>query len=87
MKPFEIVKEYFPTASHDELRDVLWGCTGWPYFFQTSPGKNVEACLREQLLKISIRSQQVPTEALRLSEEDMDRAFQEYKQNEPNQCG
>ncbi len=42
----EIVKEYFPDATDDEVEYILWEKTGFPCFFETA---DIEACFRKQL--------------------------------------
>jgi len=42
----EVVREYFPNASDDEVGFILWEKTGYPCFWETD---NTETCLRKQL--------------------------------------
>ena len=50
MTPKQIVKEYFPDLDASGLEHVLWGCTGFPYFWNIpNDGKTVEECFRKQL--------------------------------------
>lgn len=42
----EIVREYFPDASDEEAKCILWSRTGYPCFWTQD---DVEAELREQL--------------------------------------
>ena len=42
----ELVREYFPNATQDEVDYILWEYTGFPCFWETN---DTEACLRKQL--------------------------------------
>ena len=42
----EVVKEYFPDATDDEVDFILCEKTGYPCFWETM---DTEACLRKQL--------------------------------------
>ncbi len=42
----EVVREYFPDASDDDVDYILWEKTGYPSFWETD---DTEACLRKQL--------------------------------------
>jgi hypothetical protein len=75
MRPIDIVREYFPKASDDEARDVLWGCTGWPHFFDTGNGRTVQDALRDQLKEIADRSKGDPFIACCIAEQEMDEAM------------
>jgi hypothetical protein len=48
MTPKQIVKEYFPDLDDHALEHVLWGCTGFPYFWPKDGG-TAEECCRKQL--------------------------------------
>lgn len=46
----EIVREYIPDASEEEVDFILWEFTGYPSFWNIpKDGKTVEQCLRKQL--------------------------------------
>lgn len=46
----EIVKEYFPNASDDEIEYILWERTGYPEFWNIGiDGNTPEECLHTQL--------------------------------------
>mgnify|MGYP001608225562 CR=1 FL=1 len=42
----EVVREYFPEATDDDIEHILWGQTGYPCFWETD---DTEACLRKRL--------------------------------------
>jgi hypothetical protein len=47
-----IVREYFPTATDEQIEHILWGKTGFPGFWQMPrDGQSPEACLRSQLAR------------------------------------
>ena len=77
--PRDIVREYFPKASDDEARDVLWGCTGWPNFFDTRDGRSVQEILREQLSEIAEKSGGDPFIACCMAVQEMDQAMERGK--------
>lgn len=43
---YNIVREYFPDASDEEVDFILWEHTGYPCFFNSN---DIEGSLREQL--------------------------------------
>lgn len=46
----EIVREYLPGASDEELNHVLWEYTGYPEFWRIGiDGNTAEECFRKQL--------------------------------------
>lgn len=55
-KKFEvipIVKEYFPTASEEEIENILWNHTSYPEFWNIpEDGWTAKQCLRKQLSKL-----------------------------------
>jgi len=77
--PRDLVREYFPKASDDEARDVLWGCTGWPNFFDTRDGRSIPEILREQLSEIAEKSGGDPFIACCMAVQEMDQAMERGK--------
>lgn len=49
--PLEIVREYFPEASDEELSLILWERTGWPSFFKKGVGLRTQLRQYHQVLK------------------------------------
>jgi hypothetical protein len=46
----EVVREYFPKATEDEIDNILWTHTGYPTFWRIpDDGWSEEECLRKQL--------------------------------------
>ena len=46
----ELVREYFPEATKDEIDFILWEKTGFPSFWDIGiDGNTPEECLRKQL--------------------------------------
>ena len=46
----ELVREYFPDATDEEVELILWGKTGYPEFWNIGvDGDTPEECLRKQL--------------------------------------
>ena len=56
----EVVREYFPDASNDEIDFILWETTGYPSFWETD---DVEACLRKQLREFKASLNEIPTKS------------------------
>lgn len=80
MRPLDFVREYFPKASDDEARDVLWCCTGWPHFLDVSDGRSVQEVLRQQLKEIADKSNGDSFIACCIAEQEMDQAMARGKQ-------
>ena len=48
-----IVKEYFPTATKEEIENILWSHTGYPEFWNIpQDGWSALQCLRKQLKEL-----------------------------------
>ena len=45
----QVVREYFPDASDENIDSILWEKTGYPCFWETD---DTEACLRKQLQEL-----------------------------------
>lgn len=46
----DIVREYFPHASEEEVEHIVWGHTGFPAFWNIpTDGATPEECFRKQL--------------------------------------
>lgn len=80
MRPLDLVREYFPKASDDEARDVLWCCTGWPHFLDTSDGRSVQEVLRSQLSEIAAKSHGDSFIACCIAEQELDQAMDRGRQ-------
>lgn len=73
MTVIELVAEYFPGASPEVCKSILWGCTGYPCFFQNEG--TYKQVLRPQLKEMAERSGGDPVLALSLADEDMEKAM------------
>jgi len=52
----EIAREYFPDASEDFLEAMIWGETGYPYYWRIGiDGRNAVECFRMQLARAAAR--------------------------------
>lgn len=47
--PLDIVREYFPQCSDDDLKHIAMAHTGFPVWWATEPGESNEDCFRRQL--------------------------------------
>ena len=46
----DLVFEYFPEATDEQIDCILWGKTGFPCFFRLGEdGSTIEECCRKQL--------------------------------------
>jgi len=51
-----IVKEYFPSATKEEIENILWSNTGYPEFWNIpQDGWTAVQCLRKQLSVLSLK--------------------------------
>jgi hypothetical protein len=51
--PMNIAREYLPKLTNEQLNDIIWSHTGFPYFWNIpADGKTPEACFRKQLRKV-----------------------------------
>lgn len=49
----DLVREYFPNASYDEVETILWEHTGFPAFWSTpADGLTPVECCRKQLQEL-----------------------------------
>jgi hypothetical protein len=49
----ELVKEYFPEATNDDVQYILWNETSFPYFWNIpEDGLTGEECCRKQLKEL-----------------------------------
>jgi hypothetical protein len=85
MTPIEIVQEYFPTATFEQARSVLWTCTGWPGAWAPKEGQTNEDYFRGQLQEAAEKSEADPEKACVQAIEEMDRAHDEFKKNYPEE--
>lgn len=54
----ELVREYFPNASDDEVEHILWTHTGFPCFWNMpKDGNTPEECCRTQLKELVVAKQ------------------------------
>jgi len=52
----ELVKEYFPGISEEEVDYILWEHTGFPAFWLPKDGNTPEECCRTQLQRFKDKS-------------------------------
>lgn len=85
MTPIEIVQQYFPSATSEQAKDVLWTCTGWPGAWAPKEGQTNEDYFRGQLKEATEKSGGDPHRACMMAIEEMDRAHDEFKKNYPEE--
>lgn len=57
MKVLEVVREYFPDASDEEIDWIVWEQTGFPSFWNIpKDGNTPEECFRKQLREFALAS-------------------------------
>ena len=52
----DIVKEYFPNISDEDMEHIIWSETGFPCFWKIpEDGNTPEECFRKQLMDLKRR--------------------------------
>ncbi|KKM14550.1 hypothetical protein LCGC14_1705060 [marine sediment metagenome] len=85
MNSLDLVRHYFPGLCDDKLRNLLWNCTGFPYFWRTPrDGRNGVECLNKQLNQLARRSGGCYGRAMHLVEHEMENVLRRNRLSGPD---